>query len=756
MGDMPMRTRQAVVWACMVSVAVGVAGRTAFGQRRAADFSAKAVDEAIDRAIAHLWSSQQGGGGWNDSHNGKYPLGASSLATYALLESGVRVEDARMQRALGFLAYTTTEKTYTLGLRANVYLAASAKDPKYRQALRRDVVQIITSTKDGSYNYDCRGDGQSSGDNSNSQYGLLGVWAGARANLEIAARYWLLVQKHWTDSQNADGGWGYRKSGNRNASNTRATMTAAGVASLFVCYDNLLLNDPGVAKCRTSQNLMNAQKPIQRGLDWFDKHFPASLNEGRHKYYYLYGVERVGLASGQKYFGKLDWYKMGVARLLQSQGGNGSWGNSIPDTAFGLLFLIRGRNAVAFNKLQFDGDWNNRPRDLANLTRWLTGKIEGTVAWQTINLSVPVAEWHDAPILYISGAKAPKFTKPDLDALRTFVHQGGTILSVTECRGSGFTEKMFNVYGELFPDYKLENCPVTHPLYQVYFKLRGRPRFRIVSNGVRPLAIHTTDDLSLEWQHGTTATRAYAFEAAANVYMYVTDKLSSVRRRGTTLWPEPVSAGGRTVTLARLKYKGNYDPEPLAFERFRLLMAREHKIGVKVVGPIAIGELAQCGARLATLTGTGTFTLSDDEVKALKAFVDGGGTLLIDAAGGDQRKTGMIKSAEALVARMYGQRRLGTLVPSAPLYNLPGMKIGQIRWRRGTKVKMVGLKNPMIQALVVGDRPGVLVSAHDITAGLVGYPSSSIYGYHQGDLDDVGTTFRLMRNIVLYANGEGR
>ena len=721
---------------------------------KAAGPTPQAVDKAIANAGKYLWSRQEGSGGWPSQTNKSYPVGASALAAYALLESGAKVDSPKMRKALEFLN-KKTEKTYSLGLRANVYLAAAKKDPSYRKLLLADVVQIANSTKNGSYNYQCRGDGNSAGDNSNSQYGLLGVWAGARDDLEISSKYWLRVQKHWMGCQGADGGWSYHKGA------STATMTAGGVASLFVCYDNLLLRDSGVAACRRSAALVRAQKPIQAGLDWFDKNFDASLRgkvpmgHGNSIFYYLYGVERVGLASGYKYFGKADWYKLGAARLLREQKPNGKWDGPWGDTvctSFALLFLMRGRHAVAFNKLQFNGDWNNRPRDMANLTRQLTRMVETTVNWQIINLSVPVSEWQDAPILYISGAKAPKFTERELDSIRTFVHQGGTIFSVTECNGSGFTEGIFNAYGKMFPNYKVKDCPPDHPLYNVYTKLSGRPKFAVVSNGVRPLAIHSRDDLSRDWQQGNVATRRYAFDAAANVYMYVTDKLSSVRGRGTTLWPAKARGGGKKVTLVKLKYDGNHNPEPLAHERFSRLMARHHKVDVKVVGPLPISNLAATGARFATLTGTAPFTLNASEIMLLKSFVTGGGTLLLDAAGGDERRKGFAKSAHELVATLCSGDRARQLSPMAPLYNMPGMKISTVQWRRGTKVKMMGENRPTLRAGLVKDCPAVLVSSHDITAALVGYPSAPIFGYHQGDEKDPGSAFRIMRNIILYAH----
>ena len=187
--------------------------------------------------------------------------------------------------------------------------------------------------------------------------------------------------------------------------------------------------------------------------------------------------------------------------------------------------------------------------------------------------------------------------------------------------------------------------------------------------------------------------------------------------------------------------------------RFARLMDRHAGTAVKVRGPMAIGELAASGAKLAVLTGTEKFTLSEAEIKALKTFVEGGGTVFIDAAGGEEPKAGkgFVASVEAVLAAAFPGQRLASLPPTSPLYTRKGMEIRAVRWRRETRVAMLDTKAPHLRAIRVDGRPGVIFSRHDITAGLLGVPVAGIYGYHPGDVKDPGTAFKLMRNIVLTA-----
>src|SRR5207237_5346770 len=91
------------------------------------------------------------------------------------------------------------------------------------------------------------------------------------------------------------------------------------------------------------------------------------------------------------------------------------------------------------------------------------------------------------------------------------------------------------------------------------------------------------------------------------------------------------------VEVARVKYDGNWDPEPGAWGRMGRMFRWQTQFGVETK-PIEMKELGAGseGPAVAHLTGTAAVKFTDQEVAAVKKFVEGGGALLIDPCGGSQ------------------------------------------------------------------------------------------------------------------------
>jgi hypothetical protein len=182
-----------------------------------------------------------------------------------------------------------------------------------------------------------------SGDNSNTQYAILGLFAASRAAVVVPKETWIDVEKWFELKQNSDGGWGYANAevpgvGRVTTDASSGSMTTAALTALIV------------SKFYQGKEWKN-DASVQKGIAWLGQHFQVNANPGGPavwNYYYLYGLERVGTISGLGEFGGHRWYKEGAEYLIKVQNADGSWKGSgeiltdeVTDTCFAILFLKR-------------------------------------------------------------------------------------------------------------------------------------------------------------------------------------------------------------------------------------------------------------------------------------------------------------------------------------------------------------------------------------------------------------------------------
>jgi hypothetical protein len=245
----------------------------------------------------------------------------------------------------------------------------------------------------------------------------------------------------------------------------------------------------------------------------------------------------------------------------------------------------------------------------------------------------------------------------------------------------------------------------------------------------------------------------------------VAGQFSDLRPRGENPWPtEPTVLPDRSVKVARLKFGGRYDPEPLAWERFARKMAKDNVLRVEFVestgcdtdigkltdgeagrGFIEVEALPESGAQLAVLSGIGRIDLGFLEKEAIKKYLDAGGTLVIDAVGGDER---FAADARKMLYDMYGRDRLLPLSSEAKVFTLPAYGLEKIGFQAKAEEVLGRRAEAPLETVMIGDRPAVYFSAEDLTFGLLGVNSGTVYGY----APDTATA--IMRNIALLASGE--
>lgn len=706
----------------------------------------KEVIASINRGVAELLKKEKPHKFWETMpRSSQNSGGETSLALYALLQAGntinrpdLNVDSPKIKPALQWLEKLTPKSTYVASLQISAITEDPTNSPLYFNALHRaDKYLIDAQHADGAYHYVWNGikpnESDGSWDNSNSQYGLLGVWAAALIGFTPPEMYWIRCEKHWRKWQNDNGGWSYSGHGG----STRS-MTAAGLASLYV-----------VDQYRHTGVHLNPHndKNIEEGLHWLGRHIQTQNNM-----YYLYGLERVGLASGLRRIGKINWYRMGARTIIQDQDrATGGWNGSVVaqpsnvvPTTYALLFLTRGLNPIVFNKLQYAGPWNARPRDDYNVTQWLSTTFEETLNWQIVPIHTDPRTWLDAPVLLITGHGDPKFTPADIAKFKWFMNHGGFIFSSADGNSKSFTRAIEKAAAEATDNtMKMHPLSTSSWLYHVQYQLPAKMDLMGLSNGIRVSWVHSPLDVGARWETLSTDFHPNAFRLATNVYFYATSKHRLVRHLNPKVSKPHITAPLRTLGLTIVKHAGQWNPEPEAFKAFSGYAAIH---GIKLaIGTGTLNTMATEPPKIAYMSAMRHFDPSWRTEHRIRSFLDAGGTLIIESPNANPE---VKKSAASLIAQLYPLAIMDRIPASSRIFQgtIPHSVAQKTAQYRVFFLRHHGFLNkPVLYGLRRHGRWMIIYSPYNIATGLTGSHAWGIMGYSPLSARP------LMLNLLLYA-----
>ncbi|MCX5683413.1 MAG: DUF4159 domain-containing protein, partial [Planctomycetota bacterium] len=710
------------------------------------------VRRAIERGKEYLLNLRNPDGSFTSDPKWRSCYSAIILMTLARL--GEHPNREVMSAGLNYLTSLNADRDfndkqgYALPIRimALAYVhnrCTAARQASIRQKMREDIARVIAGQSGiGGWRYKLdRGDY----DYSATQWPLLAMYEAGRVGIEFPPDAFRLAKSFYFRGQHDDGGWGYQLGGQ-----SYGSMTAAGLASLYIMADR------------------------NPACDW-----KVSFN---HVYYWLYSVERVGIAAGYKYFGQSNWYKDGVRFLLDRQRADGSWaeydqaipvgvgnwgGGRVPDTCFALLFLYKGRAPVLFNKLRFEGTWNAHRRDVANLTAYIERNKEQMFNWQIVDLAAPLDELHDAPVLYITAESLPRFSAKDKAQLRAFTDTGGTILFEASC-GNPAVRKWFQDFAkEVWPEWPLAPLGPTHAVFTDPYPLAQRPELLGIHDGLRTILFFALDDVSCSWQTRAYLSKEYLFQWGINVFTYAMDhgalraKLAGREPLPSDRYQELIRPGPKkTLKMARLEHSGNWAVgcNYAVFQKLAAYTKGSFDVTLEVkqpqqppfnTGGVAAGNLQ--GFDIAYLTSSGAFALSDAERTSLKEFVGKGGFLWAQAAAGSPAAEDSVKA----LAKDCGWD-LKPLSKNHPMMTgrmgaAQGHDLTQgVEFRHALRLLRTGKPWAELVGIFSGAKLVGVFSPFDLEFSLSPYEAYECRGYKPADAGAVAL------NILLYQTAAGQ
>ena len=733
-----------------------------------AAITAKEVENAIKNGIKYLKRTQNPNGSWDDFKGAEAKTGVTSLVTLALLTAGEPVNSPAIVKALDYLRNFSPEdlrSTYSVSLQTMVFAAAQPERDTLRIAadvawLERAQIRPGDRVNwPGSWPY--TEFKEKNGDGSNTQYALLALNAAAEVGVPVRAEVWTLARAYWESSQRRDGSWSY----NPGDSNSTASMTVAGVSSLIITGLKRFQGQEFLTGAKIENCGLGGFNPkLTGGIDWLSRNFFVGQNFGvgqSWRYYYLYGLERAGRLSGQRYFGQHDWYREGAEKLVHEQDPlEGSWKQGVvfeqnPDvsTSFALLFLAKGRAPVLVNKLRHgpSGDWNNDTDDIRNLTNLVSRDWKNLVTWQVVDPNVAsVRDLMQAPILFFNGHLAPEFSAEGKKALRDYVEQGGFIFADACCGRAEFDKGFHALMAEIFPEpeYKLHPLAEDHAVWRARHLLKPdiHPLWGI-EHGCRTVVIYSPEDLSCYWNQSETSSANPAVIKAQRVGQNVVDYATGREVASKLVVPEirdfrvEVPKRG-ALQIAKIRHGGDWNVAPMAVPN--LMTSLRNHLGYDVV--INHREMLPRDPNLvnfplAYIHGRAAVTFAKEDIEALRRHLTpGGGLLFADAACGSPSFDTSF--------RVF----IKELLPDNPLIPIPrddeiftrklGYDLSDVQY---TKPAGGGKNYPELEGVKINGRWAVIYSKNDIGCALERHQGLDCKGYTPD------SALRIASNIVIFS-----
>ena len=191
------------------------------------------------------------------------------------------------------------------------------------------------------------------------------------------------------------------------------------------------------------------------------------------------------------------------------------------------------------------GYWDTSLNRLSRLLSYFRENTSSLPSVEPQIVSLSSKKIFNYPLLYFTGHDSFTLTTEEIDNLKEYTKRGGLIFVENRCGRSTFDKSFKKEFFTIFPEGKIKELPLSHPLYQIFYTIKkvryspwvkefpsheGKPILYSLKVKEKEIGIYSPYDLAWAWAEGVYApyTRGVfgdsSYKLATNILVYLFTK----------------------------------------------------------------------------------------------------------------------------------------------------------------------------------------------------------------------------------------
>jgi hypothetical protein len=408
--------------------------------------------------------------------------------------------------------------------------------------------------------------------------------------------------------------------------------------------------------------------------------------------------------------------------------------------------------------------WKSYPDDAFNLASLTNQRLADGNNYQyaTKPLASPGFDPVDIPILYMTGDYDFKFKPAEIDNLRKFITQGGTIIFNAARGRDEFSRAVAREMRKVLPQKAFMRLPLDHPIFNARFRIQQvmmlihgvqtmqPPEIYSIDIGTRAAAILVPGGLgaALSATEYHVDGKHIVGESAKRLGVNLVAYMLGGTEYGRFLAQDFPRYTGKTragdvLRFAAVRYSGSWDLNPALQNSMLAVLKDNTDIDVDFQPYSVALDDKQIGQfPLLFMTGHYDFELSETEAAGLARYLQRGG-MLVATAGAGLRPFDRAFKRE--LKKVFPKAELIKLPRTHPLFTGGFGPVERVSYTAPALRDNPTLEAPEVYAYFIDGRIAILYSPYDLMSGV----NRESNAYAKGVIDN--DALKLTINMITYA-----